>query len=129
MEQLIKAAEKHEKLMLDAERYLWANPETGFKEYKTNDFMINEFEKLGYTVTRPENITGFSAQLDTGKKGPTIVVLAELDALYSKEHPATSVETGCVHACGHHIQLACALGVAKLVKEPEFIEIQALLIL
>ncbi len=122
MQNFINLVTKNRQYILDAEKYLWTIPEPGFKEYKTNDFMINEFEKLGYTVTRPENITGFSAQLDTGKKGPTIVVLAELDALYSKEHPATSVETGCVHACGHHIQLACALGVAKLVKEPEFIE-------
>ena len=122
MQNFINLVTKNRQYILDAEKYLWTIPEPGFKEYKTNNFMINEFEKLGYTVTRPENITGFSAQLDTGKKGPTIVVLAELDALYSKEHPATSVETGCVHACGHHIQLACALGVAKLVKEPEFIE-------
>ena len=120
MQNFINLVTKNRQYILDAEKYLWTIPEPGYKEFKTNAFMISEFEKLGYEITKPTDITGFSAVHDTGKKGPTVVVIAELDALYSKEHPATNSETGCVHACGHHIQLTCALGVAKAVKDPEF---------
>ena len=35
MKDLITAVEKHQKLILDAERYIWQHPETGFKEYET----------------------------------------------------------------------------------------------
>ncbi len=118
---LDKVNEKRQ-LIFDAEKYLWSIPEPGYKEFKTNDYMINQFEKIGYKINKASNITGFSTEIDTGKKGPTIVVCAELDALYSKEHPATSAETGCAHACGHHIQLANILGVASIVKEPEFLK-------
>ena len=122
MQKILKLVNERKKLVFDAEKYLWSIPEPGYKEFKTNEYMINEFEKLGYTVKKADGITGFSAQIDTGKKGPTLVVCAELDALYSKEHPATSKETGCVHACGHHIQLANILGVASVAKDPEFLK-------
>lgn len=122
MQKILNLVNERKKLVFDAEKYLWSIPEPGYKEFKTNEYMIKEFEKLGYTVKKADGITGFSAQIDTGKKGPTIVVCAELDALYSKEHPATSAETGCVHACGHHIQLANILGVASIAKDPEFLK-------
>ncbi len=120
MKTFTNLVEKNRKLIFDAEKYLWTIPEPGYKEFKTNEYMISLFENLGYKIDRPADITGFVAYFDTGKIGPTIAVCAELDALYSKEHPATNEETGCVHACGHHIQLANILGVASVVKEPEF---------
>ncbi len=122
MKNFIKQVENNRQFILNAEKYLWSIPEPGYKEFKTNEYMITEFEKLGYEVTKPDGVTGFSAIIDTNKKGPTVVVIAELDALYSKEHPATSCETGCVHACGHHIQLASVLGVAKTIKDGEFLQ-------
>ena len=40
MQNLINAVDKHKQLILDAERYLWAHPETGYKEFKTNEYLI-----------------------------------------------------------------------------------------
>ena len=36
--------EKHRKLILDALDYIWANPETGFKENKTSAYLEKTFE-------------------------------------------------------------------------------------
>lgn len=108
---------KHENLVLRAEKDLWKIPEVGYKEYKTDAYMKEKFRELGYTLTEAEGITGFYTILDSGKKGPTVLVLAELDALYCAEHPDCDRETKSVHACGHHAQCAAMLGLAAALKE------------
>ena len=35
MNKYINAVEKNEKLILESHKYIWNNPETGYKEYKT----------------------------------------------------------------------------------------------
>lgn len=109
--------EKHKDLILKAERNIWATPEVGYKEFKTDAYMKEQFRKLGYTLTEAEGITGFYTVIDTGKKGPTLLILAELDALYCSDHPACDKETKAVHACGHHAQCAAILGLAAALKE------------
>ena len=79
MEKIKAAVEKHRNLILDAERYIWKNPETGYKEVKTTEYLKEKFTSLGYTLTEPEGITGFTADLDTGRVGPCVMILAELD--------------------------------------------------
>ena len=86
MKALIAAVEKHSKLILDTERYIWQNPETGYKELKTNAYMANVFEQLGYDLVTAEGITGFYTVLDTGKPGPEILILGELDSIICPEH-------------------------------------------
>lgn len=117
MEKYYALVEKFKDKILSAEKYLWENPETGYKEFKTNEFMINEFTKLGYDVVKAENITGFYTTLDTGKDGPTVLVLAELDSLINFSHPDCDKVTGAVHSCGHHVQCAAMLGLASALKE------------
>ena len=39
MKKVIDAVDRHRQLILDAERYIWKNPETGYKEYKTSKYM------------------------------------------------------------------------------------------
>ena len=114
---LLLAVEKNRRLILDTERYIWKHPETGFKEWKTSAYLEEAFEKLGYTLTRAGNIPGFYAEADTGRPGPTIAVLGEMDALICADHPEADPRTGAVHACGHHAQCATLLGVAAALKE------------
>ena len=118
VQKLKKLIEKQKDLILRAEKYIWENPEVGFKEYKTDAFMKGEFRKLGYSLTEAEGIPGFYTVIDTGKPGPTVLALAELDALYCADHPDRDKETGAVHACGHHAQCASLLGLAAALKEP-----------
>ena len=109
--------EKNRKRIMDAFDYIWAHPEVGYKEWKTGSYLKEQFRKLGYEVTLAEGIPGFTARLDTGREGPGIAVMGELDALFCENHPAADKETGAVHACGHLIQTSAMLGVAAALKE------------
>ena len=104
-------------LILQAQKDLWMIPEVGYKEYKTDAYLKAAFRKLGYELTEADGITGFFTVLDTEKAGPTVLVLAELDALYCADHPDRDKKTNAVHACGHHAQCATILGIAAALKE------------
>ncbi len=117
MKKYYDMVEKYSGLILDAERYIWNNPEPGYREFKTTAFMAENFEKFGYTLVKPENCTGFYTVLDTGIVGPTVLVLAELDSLINFNHPECDKTTGAVHSCGHHAQCAAILGLAAALKE------------
>ena len=117
MEKLLKSAEKHKQLILDAERYIWNNPETGFKEYKTSAYMAKIFEELGYTLTYAENIPGFYTTIDTGRPGPTLLIMGEMDSIICPEHKEADKETGAVHSCGHNVQCAALIGIAAALKD------------
>ena len=117
-----EAVEKHRALILDAERYIWKHPETGYKEFKTSSYMAKQFEALGYTLTYAEGITGFCTQIDTGREGPEVLLLGELDSIICPEHPDADPETGAVHSCGHNAQCAALLGIAAALREPALVE-------
>ena len=122
MENCKKAVDKNKNLIIDAFNYIWNNPETGYKEWKTHNYLKNAFLSLGYDLTEAGNIPGFCAEVDTGKIGPTILVFAEMDALVIPSHPDADPETGAVHACGHCTQTASVLGVAAAIKEPGMLD-------
>ena len=103
-------------LILEAERWLWAHPQTGFTEWEANGYLTEKFEALGYTLTQAGNIPGFYTDLDTGRPGPTLVIMGELDALDIANHPESV--NGMTHCCGHHAQGAALLGVAAALKAP-----------
>lgn len=112
------AVDKYRKLILDAEDYIWANPETGYREVKTSKYMEDAFESLGYELVRAGNIPGFYTVIDTGREGPEVLILGELDSLICADHPDADKETGAVHCCGHSAQCAALLGIAAALKEP-----------
>lgn len=117
MQNIIKAVEKHRELIFTAERRIWSHPETGYKEFKTTAYMAEQFEKLGYTLTYGDGITGFYTVIDTGREGPEVMILAELDSVICPTHPESDPETGAVHSCGHNAQCAALLGIAAALKE------------
>jgi len=117
-DKLIMAVDRHRDRILEAERRIWKNPETGYREWKTNAFLTEQFEELGYTLNQAGNIPGFFTDIDTGRPGPTVCVMGELDSLICFDHPECDPETGAVHACGHNAQCAGLLGVAAALKEP-----------
>ncbi|MEG2939737.1 MAG: M20/M25/M40 family metallo-hydrolase, partial [Oscillospiraceae bacterium] len=116
--QLRKCVDSTKKLMLDAERYIWQHPETGYREWNTNKYMAQQFESLGYTLVMAGNIPGFYTDLETGRPGPKLLIMGELDSLIVSTHPECDPETGYVHACGHNAQAAALLGIAAALKQP-----------
>ena len=103
-------------MILEAERWLWAHPQTGFTEWEANEYLTEKFENLGYVLTQAGNIPGFYTDLDTGRPGPTLCIMSELDALDIANHPESV--NGMTHCCGHHAQCAALLGVAAALKQP-----------
>lgn len=118
MQILANAVEKYRSLILEAERYIWANPETGYREVKTSKYMQENFEKLGYKLTLAEGITGFYTCIDTGRPGPEVLILGELDSIICPAHKDADPVTGAVHSCGHNAQCAALLGIAAALTEP-----------
>ncbi len=105
-------------LLFAAERHIWKHPETGYREWKTHAYLKEQYEKLGYQLTEAGNIPGFYTDIDTGKPGPKLLIMGELDSLIVSTHPECDPETGFVHACGHHAQSAALLGIAAALKQP-----------
>ncbi len=122
MKDIKMAVEKHKQLILDTERFIWRHPETGYKEFETSAYMEDVFKKLGYDLVTADGITGFYTVLDTGKPGPEILILAELDSIICPEHKDANPKTGAVHSCGHNAQCAALVGIAAALKEPGILE-------
>lgn len=111
-----KLVEKHREKILEVERYIWQHPESGFREWNTTKYLAEIFEGAGYTLTYAGNIPGFYTDIDTGRPGPKVLILGELDALVAPTHP--EAVNGCAHACGHNAQCAALVGCALALKEP-----------
>lgn len=109
---------KNRELIFAAEKHIWQNPETGFREWNTSRYLAEAFEELGYELVMAGDIPGFYTDLDTGRPGPKVLIMGELDALICDNHPSANPETHAVHACGHHAQCAALLGIAAALKEP-----------
>ena len=118
MSQYSEYAKKYRQLMLDALDYIWKNPETGYREWKTHEYLETEFAKLGYELTLAGDIPGFTALVDTGREGPTVAVFGEMDSIICPSHPDADKVSGAVHSCGHCAQAAALLGLAAMLKEP-----------
>jgi len=122
MERYLNVLDQYEKLVLDTYEYIWKNPETGYKEWKTHKYLKDVFLSLGYTIHEAGDIPGFYAEADTGREGPTLGIFGEMDGLLVPTHPDADPETGAVHACGHCLQTAALVGLAAAFKNPEVLE-------
>ena len=101
-----------------AEKRIWENPETGYREWKTDQYLSDIFTSLGYRLTKAGNIPGFVTEIDTGRPGPCVLIFGEMDSLICPDHPESDKETGAVHSCGHHAQCAALVGIAAALKAP-----------
>ena len=122
METFMNTAEKFRDLIVNAQNYIWEHPETGYQEWNTSSYLEKIFEDLGYKLTKAGDIPGFYTVLDTGRPGPEVLILGELDALVCPEHPDADKATGNVHCCGHSAQCAALVGIAAALKEPGMLD-------
>lgn len=109
---------KIEESIIKLRRRLHQNPEIGNQEFKTTDRLKSELKKLKLKIIDRYAPTGLWAELDTGKKGPTVAVRADIDALPIKEETGLFFESknpGVSHACGHDIHAAVLIGTARLL--------------
>jgi amidohydrolase len=94
-----------------------ANPELGYKEYKTAALVKEKLTELGVGYRDGLALTGVKATVKGRCAGPNVAVIGELDAIRCFGHPDADPETGAAHACGHHAQIAILLGAAYGILE------------
>ena len=97
-------------------------PEPGYREFKTSKYTEKQFNKYGFTNVEKVSMTGLKVVLDTGKPGPTVCVMGELDSLVVLGHPHADEETNAAHACGHHTQIAQMIAVGQSLNDPEVLK-------
>ncbi len=91
---------------------IWKHPETGYREFRTTKLAQEKLRGLGLTVQGELAYTGFRADLDSGKPGPVVALLGEMDSVILPSHPDADPETGAVHACGHNTHITALVGAA-----------------
>jgi amidohydrolase len=91
---------------------IYADPELGFKEFHTAERVAAYFDRLGLSYRTHLGITGVKAVLDTGRPGPSVCIMGELDSIVVYDHPDANPETGAAHCCGHNCQIAGMLAAA-----------------
>ena len=103
-----EAAETIHKVVLDIE----SEPELGFKEMKTAAKIETYMRSLGLDPKTGLALTGVKSKVSGKENGPTIAVLAELDAVGTPDSPKADPLTGAAHTCGHFLQMASMLAAA-----------------
>lgn len=104
--------------------YKWfhQHPETARQERETAKRLASELRSLGLQVTEGIGGTGIVAVL-RGKapgKGPVVLYRADMDALPLREETGlayASQNAGVMHACGHDLHMATAVGTLKLLAQ------------
>lgn len=102
--------------------WLWHHPETGFKEIETQKHCLEVLEAHGFEAKTFDDVTGFTCTYDTGRPGPCVMIMGEMDSLLCCSHPDSNPETGAAHACGHSIQVASAMGAFFALTESGVLE-------
>jgi amidohydrolase len=88
------------------------HPETGFRELKTASATAEAIRGLGLEVREGLALTGIKARIESGRPGPNVAIISELDALPVPGHPFADPETNAAHACAHHCQIGNMLAAA-----------------
>lgn len=100
-------------------RYIHANPELSFEEYKTSAFVASQLEEMGITNIEKKANTGLVALIEGKNPSKKVIALrADMDALPIVEQndvPYKSTNEGVMHACGHDVHTASLLGAAKIL--------------
>ena len=111
------------KKLIKIRRWLHQNPEIGFDEYKTSEYLKKILSNSGYTITQNSKMkTGFFCEYNSGIKGNTLAVRCDMDGLLVSEQSSKdykSINSGVMHACGHDVHMTTVAGLAIMIKELE----------
>lgn len=90
---------------------IYQHPELGYKEIRTAGKVKKLLEKEGISYKDQVAYTGILATIDSGKPGPHIGLICELDAVPTLNHPYANQEDHAAHTCGHYAQIGTMMGV------------------
>jgi amidohydrolase len=102
-------------------QHLHQHPELSFREFKTSEFIQSVLKKYNIPFKNGVVETGIVVNIE-GKhpSKKTILLRADMDALPIEEKNNVSYSSknkGVMHACGHDVHSACALGAAIILNE------------
>jgi amidohydrolase len=95
-------------------------PELAFEEFETSRRVTRELKKLKLEVKTGIAKTGVVGMLYSNKKGKTVALRADMDALPVTEQtnlPYKSRNKGKMHACGHDLHMTCVIGAATVLSK------------
>jgi amidohydrolase len=105
-------------------RQLHQNPELGFQEHQTAEFIHQQLAAWGIEHHTQVAQTGIVATIPGRQPGKVLAIRADMDALPIQEENAVSYRSqidGKMHACGHDGHVTIALGTAYYLKQnPNF---------
>ncbi len=100
-------------------RDIHAHPEQRFQEVRTAGIAAAELEKLGAEVRTGVGKTGVIGVIrGTSGEGKVIGIRCDMDALpvfEKNDVPYKSRTEGSMHACGHDVHTATAIGTARVI--------------
>ena len=113
-------AEAHDLLddTIQLRRRIHRHPEIGLALPRTQATVLEALDGLGLTVETGGRTTSVVARLTGTRRGPTILLRADMDALPLREEtglPFASEVEGAMHACGHDAHVAMLVGAARLL--------------
>jgi amidohydrolase len=118
---LMQAARLIESDLIALRRTLHAEPEVGFKEFKTSKRLRDVCVAAGATPSESIAETGFYVDLGP-KSGPIIAYRTDIDALPIQDFKTVgycSTTPGYGHLCGHDVHSTIATGIVRLLKPLE----------
>lgn len=119
MSNILDKAKSIEDYIINFRRDLHENPEISGQEFKTQEKIMKELDKLGIPYKKAGN-TSLIATLKGGKSGKTIALRGDIDALPIKEESDVEFKSktpGIMHACGHDAHASMLLGAARILSE------------
>ena len=105
--------------VVNVRRWLHQHPELSGREVNTRQMVIRELEALGVEVHTFQDCYGVMGILHNGE-GRCVAIRADMDALPVDEPaglPFASENAGVMHACGHDVHTALALGSAMWLSQ------------
>lgn len=118
MTNVIDKAKAIEDYIIEFRRDLHRNPELSGKEFRTQERIMEELDKLGIPYKKAGN-SSLIATLNEGK-GKVVALRADTDALPILEQADVDYKSkveGVAHSCGHDAHSAMLLGAARILAE------------
>lgn len=119
MTNMLEKAKSIENYIINFRRDLHKYPEVSGQEFKTQEKLMKELDKIGIPYKKAGN-TSLIAILKGSSSGKTVALRADIDALPIKEESDVefkSKNTGVMHACGHDTHTAMLLGAVNILNE------------
>jgi len=105
---------------IELRRAVHRDPEIAWNEIRTTERVVTALESIGLTPRVRTDGTGLV--VDIGPGDPVVAFRADLDALPIPEATDLefqSVNAGIMHACGHDVHTAVAVGIAHVLHAME----------